>query len=80
VTLFNVSIRSNHVEDRHVVNYCHPYEINPSEMNDYSGKVSPLYRFHQSVGRDSLIRRMRRLLAEYPFGRFDDVINGWLSA
>src|SRR5439155_15448281 len=79
-TLLDVAIRSILDEARPVVIYCHPYEFNPGEMDDYRGKVSTLYRFHQSVGRDSLIRRMRRLLSEYPFGRFDDVINGWLGA
>jgi hypothetical protein len=46
-------------------------------MDDYRGMVSPLYIAHQSVGRDSLIRRMRHLLTSLPFGRFDEVIAEW---
>ena len=78
--LLDLAIRSILKERRPVVIYCHPYEFNPGEMDEYRGKVSNLYRLHQSIGRNSLIRRMRHLLTEYPFGRFDDVIAGWQSA
>jgi len=47
-------------------------------MNDYRGKVSALYRMHQSVGRPSMVRRLRALLTTLPFGRFDEVVAAWL--
>jgi polysaccharide deacetylase family protein (PEP-CTERM system associated) len=64
-------------ESRPVILYCHPYEWNPGEMTDYRGRVSPFLAFTQSLGRDAFIRRMRRLFATRPFGRFDQVIDGW---
>ena len=75
--LLELAIRSILAEGRPVVIYCHPYEFSPDEMNDYRGQVPRLYRFHQSIGRRSLMRRMRHLMTEFPFGRFDDVIAGW---
>jgi len=75
--LLDVAIRSILEERRPVVIYCHPYEFSPHEMDDYRGKVSPWYRLHQSIGRDSLVRRVRHLLTSLPFGRFDEVIAEW---
>ena len=46
-------------------------------MSEYRGRVSPYLSFTQSLGRDAFIRRMRRLFATLPFGRFDQVIDGW---
>jgi len=76
--LLDLSLRSILAEERPVVIYCHPYEFNPTEMNDYRGKVSALYRMHQSVGRPSMVRRLRALLTTLPFGRFDEVVAAWL--
>jgi polysaccharide deacetylase family protein (PEP-CTERM system associated) len=64
-------------DGRPVILYCHPYEWNPGEMSEYRGRVSPYLSFTQSLGRDAFIRRMRRLFATLPFGRFDQVIDGW---
>ncbi len=64
-------------EGRPVILYCHPYEWNPSEMDEFRGKVTPFMAFTQSLGRDSFIRSMRRLFATLPFGTFDEVISGW---
>lgn len=75
--LLEVALRSILDEGRPVVIYCHPYEFSPREMDDYRGKVSRLYRMHQSLGRVSLVGRLRHLLNTLPFGRFDDVIAGW---
>lgn len=64
-------------EGRPVVLYCHPYEWFPGEMAEYRGRVSPMLAFTQSLGRDAFIRRMRRLFATLPFGRFDQVVAPW---
>ena len=75
--LLDMALRSILDEGRPVVIYCHPYEFNAREMDDYRGKVSKMYRMHQSLGRMSLVGRLRHLLSDLPFGRFDDVIAGW---
>jgi polysaccharide deacetylase family protein (PEP-CTERM system associated) len=66
-------------EGRPVILYCHPYEWNPREMDEFRGKVDPFMAFTQSLGRDSFIRSMRRLFSTLPFGSFDEVISGWRS-
>ena len=57
--------------------YCHPYEFSPLEMEDYRGFVSPLYSLHQSIGRESMVERMHRLLEKFSFGRMDEVVAPW---
>jgi polysaccharide deacetylase family protein (PEP-CTERM system associated) len=76
-TILELAVRSILDENRPVVIYCHPYEFNPSEMNDYRGFVSPLYSLHQSIGRESMIGRMHRLLETFSFGRMDEVLVPW---
>ena len=60
-----------------VILYCHPYEFNPEELDDYRSQVSPLFRAYQGIGRGSFIGRVRHLLKALPFGRFDEVVRGW---
>lgn len=64
-------------EGRPVILYCHPYEWSPGEMAEYRGRVSPFLAFTQSLGREQFIGRMKRLFATRPFGRFDQVVEGW---
>jgi hypothetical protein len=64
-------------QGRPVILYCHPYEWNPGEMDDFRGKVDPFMAFTQSLGRGSFIRSMRRLFSTLRFGTFDEVISGW---
>jgi polysaccharide deacetylase family protein (PEP-CTERM system associated) len=64
-------------ESRPVILYCHPYEWTPGEMDELRGQVKPSLAFTQSLGRAAFIRRMRRLFATLPFGRFDQVLAGW---
>ncbi|MDB6022378.1 MAG: uncharacterized protein JWQ04_2235 [Pedosphaera sp.] len=68
------AVRSMLAQRRPVIIYCHPYEFNERELDDYRGKVSRRFRFTQSLGRASFVMRVRRLLAEFPFGRFDEVL------
>jgi len=75
--LLDRAVQSMLDESRPVILYCHPYEWNPREMDEYRGRVSPFLAFTQSLGRDAFIRRMRRMFARLPFGRFDQVIDGW---
>jgi len=62
---------------RPVIVYCHPYEFNHAELADYVGRVSSRFLFRQRLGRNSFVRRVRRLLAAVPFGRFDAVLAAW---
>jgi polysaccharide deacetylase family protein (PEP-CTERM system associated) len=63
--------------DRPVVMYCHPYEFNADELNDFRGRAPWKFRQSQKLGRASFGRRMRGLLRELPFGRFDKVLAQW---
>jgi polysaccharide deacetylase family protein (PEP-CTERM system associated) len=61
-------------DKRPPVIYCHPYEFNPSELNDYRGVVSTPLRLSQGFGRSSFAARIRSLLSTLQFGRFDAVL------
>jgi polysaccharide deacetylase family protein (PEP-CTERM system associated) len=62
---------------RPAVVYCHPYEFNPSELEEYRGQVGSFLRFSQGIGRGSFAARVRGLLRTLPFGRFDEVLSNW---
>jgi polysaccharide deacetylase family protein (PEP-CTERM system associated) len=57
--------------------YCHPYEFNASELADYRGRAPRTYLLSQALGRRSFVNRVRALLADLSFGRFDDVLDAW---
>jgi polysaccharide deacetylase family protein (PEP-CTERM system associated) len=62
---------------RPVILYFHPYEFAARELGDYRGDVSRWRRTSQSLGRKALVRRLTRLLREFPFGRFDATLSAW---
>lgn len=74
-----MALRSILKAQRPAILYCHPYEFNPEELDDYRGQVSPMFRAYQGLGRRSFVGRMRHLLKTLPFGRFDEVIRTWES-
>lgn len=57
-----------------VIIYCHPYEFNSTELNDYIGRAPRRFLFTQGLGRDSFVQRVRSLFAEFSFGRFDETL------
>jgi polysaccharide deacetylase family protein (PEP-CTERM system associated) len=59
---------------RPAVVYCHPYEFNPTELDEYRGEVPSRVLRMQGLGRRSFVRRLRRLLRAHAFGRFDEVL------
>jgi polysaccharide deacetylase family protein (PEP-CTERM system associated) len=63
--------------DRPVVIYCHPYEFNDQELDDYRKTVSRVVRLSQNMGRSSFVGRVRALLTRLRFGRFDEVLHAW---
>jgi polysaccharide deacetylase family protein (PEP-CTERM system associated) len=62
---------------RPAIVYCHPYEFNATELDDYAGQISPKLKFTQSLGRRSFVERVRHLLRALDFRRFDEVLGEW---
>lgn len=62
---------------RPAIVYCHPYEIAPEELDEFKGRVSPLFLHHQRLGRSQFAPRMRQLFSALPFGRMDKVLGNW---
>jgi len=62
---------------RPAIVYCHPYEFNPRELDDYRGQIPRTLRITQSLGRGSFTEGIRTLLRGLRFGRFDKVLGAW---
>jgi len=75
--VLETALRSVLASGRPAILYCHPYEFSPEEMDEFRGQVSPAFRLTQGIGRTSFIRRVHHLLANLPFGRFDEVMAPW---
>jgi polysaccharide deacetylase family protein (PEP-CTERM system associated) len=75
--LLRRALRAITAEHRPPVIYCHPYEFNPRELDDYRRSVPTRLRVSQGLGRGSFAQRVRTLLRSVPFGRFDDVLTSW---
>jgi len=75
--LLERALRSIIARRQPAIVYCHPYEFSPRELDDYRGRVPFRFRFTQGLGRASFVKRVRRLLAALPFGRFDEVVATW---
>lgn len=52
--------------------YMHPYELDTREYREIAkpAGIKPLYALHQFGGRDSIKRKLERLLRDYPFTSF----------
>jgi polysaccharide deacetylase family protein (PEP-CTERM system associated) len=57
--------------------YCHPYEFNADELEDFAGLVPRRLLRSQNLGRRAFVPRLRKLFARLEFGRFDDVLAAW---
>jgi hypothetical protein len=62
---------------RPAIVYCHPYEIAPEEIDEFEGRVSPLFLRSQRLGRRHFAPRIRHLFSALPFGRMDSVLVNW---
>jgi polysaccharide deacetylase family protein (PEP-CTERM system associated) len=62
---------------RPAIVYCHPYEIAPEEIDEFKGRVSPMFLHCQRLGRAQFAPRMRHLFSTLPFGRMDSVLGNW---
>jgi polysaccharide deacetylase family protein (PEP-CTERM system associated) len=74
--LIERGFRSIATSGRPAIVYCHPYEFNDGELAEYPD-VPRRLRFSQGIGRSAFTDRVRRLLTEFPFGRFTDVLTAW---
>jgi hypothetical protein len=71
------ALRDIRDDGRPPIIYCHPYEFAPEEIADYRATASRALRVWQGVGSESFVPRVRGLLANLRFGRFDAVLEGW---
>jgi polysaccharide deacetylase family protein (PEP-CTERM system associated) len=62
---------------RPAVVYCHPYEFNATELQEYGDRIPAKLRFSQGLGRGSFVERVRHLLRVLDFGRFDWLLREW---
>jgi hypothetical protein len=62
---------------RPAIIYCHPYEIAPHEIDEFKGRVSPMFLRSQSWGRRHFAARIQHLFKKLPFGRMDSVLANW---
>jgi polysaccharide deacetylase family protein (PEP-CTERM system associated) len=62
---------------RPAIVYCHPYEFAPNELDEFKGRVSPLFLYYQRLGRSRFAPRIQYLFSALPFGRMDSVLANW---
>ena len=62
---------------RPAIVYCHPYEFAPNELDEFKGRVSPLFLRYQRLGRSQFEARIQYLFSALPFGRMDSVLANW---
>ncbi|OLD98487.1 MAG: hypothetical protein AUG91_08975 [Actinobacteria bacterium 13_1_20CM_4_69_9] len=62
---------------RPAVVYCHPYEFNATELQEYGDRIPAKLRLSQGLGRRSFVERVRHLLGVLEFGRFDWLLGEW---
>ncbi len=77
VRLLEHALQAIVASERPAVVYCHPYEFNDSELDEYRGRVPAAFRIAQGLGRGSFVRRVRHLLERQPYGRFDRMLEAW---
>ena len=71
------ALRAVLADNRPPVVYCHPYEFNADELAEYRATVPTSVRWSQNLGRRAFVKRVRALLDQIAFGRFDDVLGAW---
>jgi polysaccharide deacetylase family protein (PEP-CTERM system associated) len=69
------AFRSIMASGRPVVVYCHPYEFNSAELDEFRGRVPEFFRRTQAMGRAAFVQRVRRLFQAMKFTRFDTVLS-----
>jgi polysaccharide deacetylase family protein (PEP-CTERM system associated) len=69
-------LRAVAADGRPAVVYCHPYEFNPDELDDYR-EIPRRVRMAQGLGRGRFADRVGSLLTTLAFGRLSDVLVAW---
>ena len=69
-------LRSIATSRRPAIVYCHPYEFNATELDEYA-HIPRRLRLSQAMGRRSFVDRVRTLLPKFAFGRLDAVLETW---
>ncbi len=73
-TMFRSAVRRfNRVDANPAIFYFHPWEIDPDQPRP--GGLSAKARFRHYLNLDRMERRLRRLLADFDWGRMDRVFN-----
>lgn len=61
---------------RPAIIYCHPYEFNDRELDEYPD-IPRRLRLSQGIGRGRFTERVRTLLRKFRFGSLTDVLAAW---
>lgn len=54
--------------------YCHPYELDPSELREVALRIPRHVRLHQGLGRRRVMRRLKAFLKTFGGRRAEDLI------
>jgi polysaccharide deacetylase family protein (PEP-CTERM system associated) len=69
-------VRALSAAGRPAIVYCHPYEFNATELDEYPD-IPRRLRASQGLGRGSFVERIRAMLPKFAFGRLDAVLETW---
>ena len=73
ISIFSLAAKSI-LKRRPFIFYCHPYEINPSELNNNDLEIPLLYKLHQGLGRRFIEKRLISIFKKFSTCRFSDYI------
>lgn len=69
------AVDQQNAKGRPVTIYMHPYEYDPAEFRELAVHVPWRKRLHQGIGRRGFPQKVRRLLADRPFGPMCDIVD-----
>ena len=72
-SIFSLAAKSI-LKKRPFIFYCHPYEINPNELNNSNLAIPLSYKLHQGLGRRFIEKRLNNLFKQFPTCTFSDYI------
>jgi polysaccharide deacetylase family protein (PEP-CTERM system associated) len=69
------AIAQQNAKGQPVTIYMHPYEYDPVEFRELGVHVPLRKRLHQGIGRRGFPKKVRRMLADTPFGPMCDIVD-----
>ena len=54
--------------------YCHPYELNATELSELPNEIPIKLRLHQGMGRRGFSGKIDRLLTDFQFGTIQEML------